>query len=266
MAAPLEAVDAALNEVQRTRAFVKKIRGRQIQSQEHRQLLKAVALSWFRTHRPILEPSTPPDALAVVDGPYRRILDASARNAATSTYLEAFDETKTGLLAVRGHIIAPTAPPQTSDASPSFATLAADPTMQGILTRRWGECQKCVQAGAFLAATVMMGGLLEALFVARANRLKDKSILFKCKATPIDPKTRGPLDLRDWRLAPYIDVGHELGWITRSAKDVAVVLRDYRNYVHPEKERSHGVVLGPDDAQMFWELTKSLAHQLLAVQ
>jgi hypothetical protein len=233
MASPLEAVDAALTEAQRTRAYVKKIRGSQVQSQEDRQLVKAVALSWFRTHRPILEPSMPPDTLATVDVPYREILDASARRAATSTYLAAFDEIKSGLLAVRGHILAPPATGQTSDAAPSFATLAADPTMQGILTRRWRE---------------------------------DKSVLFKCKTTPIDGKTGKPLDLRHWTLAPYIDVGHELGWITRSAKDVAVVLRDYRNYVHPEKERSHGIELGQADARMFWELTKSLAHQLLAVQ
>jgi len=45
-------------------------------------------------------------------------------------------------------------------------------------------------------------------------------------------------------LAAYLDVGHELKWITRSGKDVGVVLRDYRNYVHPEKERAHAVVLG----------------------
>ncbi len=27
----------------------------------------------------------------------------------------------------------------------------------------------------------------------------------------------------------------------------------HRNYVHPEKERSHGIELGLADAQMFWE-------------
>jgi len=135
--------------------------------------------------------------------------------------------------------------------------------MQDILARRWVECAKCLAADAYLAATVMMGGMLEALFVARANRLVDKSPLFKSKSTPIDPKTKKPLDLRQWTLAPYIDVAHEVGWITKSAKDVAVVLRDYRNYVHPEKERSHGIVLVSEDAQMFWELTKTFARQLL---
>ena len=59
-------------------------------------------------------------------------------------------------------------------------------------------------------------------------------------------------------------VGHQLEWITRSAKDVDAVLCDYRNYVHQEKERSHGVVIGPDDATMLWGITKSLVQQLLA--
>jgi hypothetical protein len=67
-------------------------------------------------------------------------------------------------------------------------------------------------------------------------------------------------------LAPYIDVGHDLGWISRSAKDIAIVLRDYRNYVHPEKERAHGVSLAADDASMLWEVTKTLSKELLAMK
>jgi hypothetical protein len=69
--------------------------------------------------------------------------------------------------------------------------------------------------------------------------------------------------LQEWMLQPYIDVSQELGWITKSGKDVAAVLRDYRNYVHPEKERRHGIVLAEHDSRMFWEVTKLLANQLL---
>jgi hypothetical protein len=47
---------------------------------------------------------------------------------------------------------------------------------------------------------------------------------------------------------------------------VAVILRDYRNYIHPEKERSHSVALSPDDAAMFWEVTKTLSRELLAMK
>jgi hypothetical protein len=71
------------------------------------------------------------------------------------------------------------------------------------------------------------------------------------------------LQLGEWTLRPYLDVGAELGWISKPGKDVGAVLRDYRNYVHPEKERVYGVALNSHDAAMFWELTKSLARQLL---
>jgi hypothetical protein len=92
----------------------------------------------------------------------------------------------------------------------------------------------------------------------------NKAPLFRAKATPIDSRTRKPLALPEWTLRPYIDVGAELGWISSSGKDVAAVLRDYRNYVHPEKERAHGVSLNDHDSDMFWEVTKSLARQLLS--
>jgi hypothetical protein len=119
-------------------------------------------------------------------------------------------------------------------------------------------------AGASLAATVMMGGLLEALFVARANLMPNKGPLFRAKTTPIDGKTKKPLALTEWTLRPYIDVGAELGWISSSGKDVAAILRDYRNYVHPEKERAHGINLNEHDSGMFWGVTKNLTHQLLS--
>ena len=61
----------------------------------------------------------------------------------------------------------------------------------------------------------------------------------------------------------YLDVAHELGWIRQSAKDVGQVLRDYRNYVHPEKERSHGISVDSKDASMFLVVFCSLAEQIV---
>ena len=149
------------------------------------------------------------------------------------------------------------------ETAPDFTPLVGDATMRGILERRWDECQRCLGAGANLAAIVMMGGLLEALFVSRANSMTNKSALFRAKATPLDSKTKKPIDLRDWTLGPYIDVGHELKWITKSGKAVAAVLRDYRNYIHPQKELSHGISLEPGDAHMLWEVAKSITLQIL---
>jgi hypothetical protein len=259
-----DTIASALSQVARARKNVLRVGGRQVRNVEDRDALKSLALAWFHTHRlVILNYLRDEGVLADVDTAFRRILDAAELRSAKSIYTAAFDQVKAGLIEVRGQVIVGTDAPTEGDAPPDFGLLTSDMLMNQILTRRWEECRKCVNAGANLAAIVMMGGLLEALFVARANKLADKSVLFKCTATPLDVKTKKPLDLRDWTLRPYIDVAHELGWISRSAKDVAAVLRDYRNYVHPEKERSHGVALGGADSAMLWQVAKNLTRQLL---
>lgn len=260
---PTDALSRALDELARARANVTKVKNRQVRAAEGRASLRALAFAWFQSHRPLVERVADLSALGNADEAYRTILDASEKNSAKSTYLDAMASARGALLELRGKaVLSPPALP-VQEATPDFSPLASDATMRGILDRRWEECRRCVAAEAPLAAIVMMGGLLEALFVARANRLSDKTVLFKTKSVPIDPKTKKPLDLRDWTLRPYLDVAFELGWITRSAKDVAAVLRDYRNYIHPEKERSHGVVLRVTDGAMLWEVTKGLVRQLL---
>lgn len=259
-------IERAIDEIERVRKFLNRLKVRQIRNAEHRDLLKATALSWFRVRRGAVAGSVAPELLEAIDQPYREILDASERDAARTTFVRASKTAKKALVKARAAalVIVPSFP--SADASPDFAPLASDMTMQSILSRRWEECSRCLLANAPLAGTVMMGGLLEALFVSRANKLADKSKLFAAKAVPIDKKTGKPIELRQWTLAPYIDVGYELKWISRSAKDVAAILRDYRNYVHPEKERSHGVVLSSDDAKMLWEVTKTLSRELLAMK
>ena len=257
-----EVLSQALDELKRARANVQKTVQAQVRSQEERTALRSLAHAWFQSHRPVVAPLVEATALTGADAAYRIILDSAEKSAARKTYLVAMDSAREALITLRGHaIMAPSLPP-TTEAAPEFSPLATDAVMQGILTRRWDECKKCLAADAPLAAIVMMGGLLEALFVARANRMKDKSPMFKARSTPRD-RSNKPIDLRDWTLSPYLDVGHELGWITNSAKDVAAVLRDYRNYVHPEKERSHRVVLTSADGGMLWDVTKGLARQLL---
>jgi hypothetical protein len=135
--------------------------------------------------------------------------------------------------------------------------------MQQILKRRWEEVQVCVIGKANLAATVMMGGLLESLLLARINGSPAKAAVFTATAAPRDKKTGKTLPLPDWKLIHMVEVAHELKWITKSAKDVGNVLRDFRNYIHPQKEFTDGVMISSDDASMFWEVTKSITRQVL---
>jgi hypothetical protein len=265
VASPEQSIDACIRDVDKARSRVTRVGSKQIATADDKDYLKSVAYAWFRSHRPMLANALDEEQLSAVDAQLRIVLDATSRSSARSTYLASLKTAKHELAALRAAALVPRPIPSTvPDALPNFGALASDVAMKAILEKRWIECQKCIGADASLAATVMMGGLLEALFVSRANLMTNKSPLFKAKSTPIDNKTKKPLALTEWTLRPYIDVGAELGWISSSGREVAAILRDYRNYVHPEKERAHGVNLNSHDSKMFWDVTKNLTHQLLS--
>lgn len=266
MPTPSEAVDAAIQEISKARSMVLKIKAKQVSGVDAIASLKATALLWFYTHRPSVTAGAPSVDLDPANTHYTTILNSTAKHAARQTYLAALSDAKKSLITIRTAVLtSPATPPvsNTDDLAPDFAPLAGNQEMRDILTRRWHECCKCVKADAHLAAIVMMGGLLEALFVARANRMFVKDPLINATSAPKEKTTGKTLNYQEWMLDSYIKVGHELHWITESAKDAADVLKEYRNYIHPEKERRHGVILAFNDSSMFWQVTKALVRQLL---
>lgn len=262
-----EAIDAAISEAESLRKSLKRNGSVQVRSAEEQSLIKATALTWFNNHRPVLASLFDDDVLSPLDGMYRQILSSCQRAAVRSAYVRNLKVIKDQLVELRSENavrLASAGRPaqQTSDQPPTFTPLIADPPMQDILTRRWHECTVCIDAGAPLAAVVMMGGLLEALLLARINRESNKGPIFKTTAAPKD-KSGKTKPLNEWMLRSYIDVAHELGWISHSAKDVGDVLRDYRNYIHPYKELSHGVNINGKDALILWEVSKSISRQVI---
>ncbi len=261
----LDAIDAAIREAVNARGLVSKIKAKQVRGVDQIASLKATALTWFNTHRPIVLFGNLGLDSRSIDAPYKIVLDATSRYAARETYLDALLQAKKALVLLRSTAL--TTPSisnnGTDDLAPDFTPLAGNEEMRKILVRRWCECSKCVDAGAHLAAIVMMGGLLEALFVARANKMPDKTALVNAASAPKEKNTGKTANYQEWMLDSYIKVGHELKWITDSAKYIADVLKEYRNYIHPEKELRHGVTLALNDSTIFWQVTKALARQLL---
>ena len=138
--------------------------------------------------------------------------------------------------------------------------------MASLLQRRMQEVLDAI-AKSPLTATIMMGALLEALFLARINIFTDKKSLFSLVASPRD-KTGKPRELKEWGLNDFIEVSHEMGWIRKPVKDVSAILRDYRNIIHPEKELSLmrkmkiDVLVNNLDAKMFWRIFFELSEQI----
>lgn len=221
----LEHLEAAITEVSRAREAVLRSNSPQVRSAEERDRLKAVAFAWFKTHRPQVGNIDAVD----VDAAYQTVLDSTAKLAARPTYATALKTAKAALVGLRRHVLA---------APPTKSTPA-------------------------LAATVMMGGLLETLLLARINVVVNKAAIFTAKNAPKD-RTSKTLALSEWKLVAMVEVAHEVGWITKSVKDVGNVLRDFRNYIHPHKEHTDGVQIGAEDVRMFWEVCKTISRQILA--
>ena len=61
-----------------------------------------------------------------------------------------------------------------------------------------------------------------------------------------------------------------MGWIRKPLKDISMVLRDYRNIIHPVKELALMMELKTDvlvnaaDAKMFWRVFCELSDQIAA--
>ena len=253
-------IDAAVDAVTRLRSVLHKSKQRQVRNADERALIKATAQSWFKNHRPALAALHAGPSFKAADHAFASMLEWADQNTTRVKYRELLQVTKGHLIKLRssGVLVAPSAEP----ARPQFQLLISDPKMLGILERRWKETLACQRVGADLAATVMLGGLLEALFLARINRLTNLAPVFTAAAAPKD-KAGKPRPLKEWGLKDYLDVAKELGWIRQSAKDVGQVLRDYRNYIHPEKELSHGITVVAEDTAMFVSVFSSIAEQII---
>lgn len=257
------ALEEAIAEVDHLRRILRKRRAPQVRSTDERSLAKATASAWFRSHRPRVA-SVLTD-LHLVDEAYQMVLENSDRHGARSKYISTLGKLRSELIRFRTETLRGGHPRATSsDEPPDFSPLIADAAMQQILVSRWDECLRCMGAGAALAATVMMGGLLEALLLARINREKDKSAIFKAKAAPKNAKTGMVKPLGEWMLNDFLQVLAEIKWITVSATAVGAILRDYRNYIHPQKQLSHNVHLEAADASLFWEVSKNITRQVVA--
>ena len=262
-------IDAALAGLDNLQKFLKRQTAKQVSSDDEKRIAKATALAWFNNQRPIVASAIGDDHLKQLDDLYRVLIAATSKASVRTKYLSTIKEIKKSFGRLQSeHVLAlavtpASGPAPTPDQVPKFDPLISDSNMQTILTKRWRECSVCVKSGAPLAATVMMGGLLEGLLLAKINQLANKTSVFSATATPKDAKTGKALQLKEWTLKNYIDVAHELGWITKTTKDIGEVVRDYRNFIHPQKELSHGIVLEPGDAEMLWEVAKSITLQIL---
>lgn len=138
--------------------------------------------------------------------------------------------------------------------APNFATLVSDVDLARILSSRWIEANSAFEVGAYLATVILLGSILEGVLLDKIEQNPVQSN--KAKSCPKD-RTGKPLPFAEWKLQSLIEVAHECGWLKKESKDFSHVVRDYRNFVHPNKERKEGITFREGICKVVWEVVSN---------
>ncbi len=140
---------------------------------------------------------------------------------------------------------------RTSYPSPNFSVLVKDTDLIKILSNRWNEANLAFEAGAYLATIILLGSILEGVLLDMVEKNPAQA-----NSSSKSPKDRGGvvLPFEKWKLQNLIDVTHDCGWLKKESKDFSHVVRDYRNFVHPNKERKQGIAFREGTCKVIWEV------------
>jgi hypothetical protein len=144
---------------------------------------------------------------------------------------------------------------------PAFGSLvAAMPNLDGILSGRWEEAQRCIHAHCNLAAVIMMGSILEAILLARAMLTPTEA----CRAGSAPKDKEGRVrQITDWRLAAFIDVAVELGWLKLDRAKFSHILRESRNLVHPYEQARLALFPDSGTCDTCWSVINSAVDDII---
>ncbi|AQQ01339.1 hypothetical protein B0W48_17130 [Pseudoalteromonas aliena] len=112
------------------------------------------------------------------------------------------------------------------------------PELKAIVVRDYRELHSILMPdGAWKSAVIMAGSILESILY---DLLSSKSYVEVAELSPKAPKRRGlviELSSGKWKLIDLINVSTDIGILSEQrSKSIDQVLRDYRNFVHPQKE------------------------------
>lgn len=115
----------------------------------------------------------------------------------------------------------------------SFETLFTDSILLESCNRRFEEINRCLQAGAYLACIIMIGGLLEGILQGIAN--VNSAQFNQSKASPRNSEGKTK-KFFEWKLEDFINVSCDLGMLSVDIKKYCSSVKDFRNYIHPREQ------------------------------
>jgi hypothetical protein len=144
---------------------------------------------------------------------------------------------------------------------PDFSKLNIESKLSEVLSARWNEVEICVNNGAYLSAIILMGSMLEGLFLSVLSRNPKEANL--AKSAPVDKKKNKVKDFTDWNLVEMIDVAHDAGWIDYDVKKYSHSLRDFRNFIHPHQQMLQSCYPDKDTCNISWLVVQATVNDLI---
>ncbi len=113
-----------------------------------------------------------------------------------------------------------------------LASCGLSPSYADALNQRMLEMKICTQYNAPLSVILMAGSTLEGILLSLAIQ-EPKQFNEVIQSPKKDGKV---LPFSEWSLANLIDVCGALKYLREDVKKFSIVLRDFRNYIHPREQ------------------------------
>jgi len=143
---------------------------------------------------------------------------------------------------------------------PDFLNLKLESGLGEILADRWSEAQKCLKVEAYVAATIVMGSMLEGMLLAVLQKFPQEAN--ECKAAPHDQRSGKVKYFAKWSLLDMINVAHEAGWVDLDVKKFSHALRGFRNLIHPYQQMVVKTFPDKDTCEISWLVVQAAANDL----
>lgn len=136
------------------------------------------------------------------------------------------------------------------------------PHLEPVIQQRWLEAQRCQHAGAFLAAVIIMGSILEALLLARCSASPSQA--HQSSASPKDHRSGKAIAIHEWSLSALVDVSVSNAWLKTDRGGFSHALRQSRNIVHPYEQARTGANFDEATCKVCWQVLNASVDDLLA--
>jgi len=143
---------------------------------------------------------------------------------------------------------------------PDFLNLKIESGVGEILGDRWKEIQKCFDAKAYLAATILMGSFLEGMFLAVMQRYPMEANKASC--APKNLSSGKVKHFAEWNLSDMINMAHECNWIDLDVQRFSHALRSFRNLIHPYEQMAVKTCPDKDTSEIGWLVVQAAANDL----